>query len=116
MAGFMYPRTIDIHRPAGQAGVGALGYGGQTVATEAVLATGIRCSIQMQREGQRNPTGLPGDGKQASHFVFIPKAALALGAVRSRDILIDDQGRRYQVIDPYFDSLGHRLSALVLEA
>lgn len=114
--GFLYPRTVAIHRPAGQPGVGALGYGGQVVAQETVVATGIAASIQMQREGQRNPTGLPGDGKQASHFVFIRRAALALGTVKSRDIVIDDLGRRYAVMDPYWDSLGYRLSVLVLEA
>lgn len=114
--GFLYPRTIAIHRPAGQAGVGALGYGGQVVAQEAVIATDVAASIQLEREGQRNSTGLPGDGKQASHSVFIRRAALALGTVRSRDIVIDDLGKRYQVLDPYWDSLGHRLAVLVLEA
>ena len=114
--GFLYPRTVVIHRPAGQPGVGALGYGGQVVAQEAVIATDIPASIQLEREGQRNPTGLPGDAKQASHSVFIRRAVLPLGAVRSRDIVIDDLGKRYQVLDPYFDSLGHRLAVMVLEA
>lgn len=115
---FLYPHTASFHHPAAQTGVGAVGYGGQTVGTETAIsgAQNVRCSIQERREGQVSRVGLPGDGTVPTHYVFIPKSALADGTLKSRDILVDGWGRRYQVLAPYWDSLGYRLTALTLEA
>jgi hypothetical protein len=112
---FLYPRTVAFNRPAAQSGVGAQPYGGQVVASETVVVTAVRASIQERREGTNNPVGLPGDAMRPTFYVFIPKAALALGVVLDRDIMIDDLGQRYQVVAPYWDSLGYRLTVLLLE-
>lgn len=113
---FLYPRTIAVHRPAAQSAAGAQSYGGQTLGSETVVVTGIAASIQLKREGKDNPVGLPGDASVPTHQCFIPLGALANGTVRGRDIVIDDLARRYQVIDPYWDSLGYRLSLIALDA
>lgn len=115
MTSFLYPRTIAIRRPRAQTGVGLASYGGQVVANETVVATGIRCSIQERREGVSNTAGLPGDAQQPSWYVFIPKSAAAFGLIHERDIVVDDLGTRYQVVAPYVDSLGYRLTVRTLE-
>jgi hypothetical protein len=111
---FMYPRRVRFHRPGAQTGIGAVAYGGQTVAKEDDITCTIPASIQARREGTNNPVGLPGDSKTPTWYVFIPKRAAKLGDVQDRDIMIDDLGNRYQVIQPYWDSLGHRLTAISL--
>jgi hypothetical protein len=113
---FLYPRVVALRRPGGQSGEGIVAYGGQTQAAEQVIAWGIPASIQERREGQASRVGLPGDGTRPSWYVFIPRAALPPGSVLDRDVIVDDQGQRYQVIANYWDSLGHRLTVERLEA
>lgn len=113
---FLYPRLVSFHRPAGQTGVGAVAYGGQVEANETKLACDVRCSIQERREGTNNPVGLPGDGTKPTWYVFIPKSSMAIGSIKYRDVMIDEFGSRYQVVSPYFDSLGARLTVISLEA
>lgn len=112
---FIYPRKVAFRRPGAQHGIGAVGYGGQTPDAEDEIVCSIPASIQARREGTNNPVGLPGDAKTPTWYVFIPKRALALGAVENRDVMIDDLGHRYQVIQPYWDSLGYRLTVITLD-
>lgn len=113
--GFIYPRTITISRPGAQTGEGMLGYGGETQAAETQVATSVPASIQERREGQRNPTGLPGDGTRPTYYIFIPKRALARDGMKALDVITDDLGVRYKVVAPYWDSLGHRPTCELLE-
>lgn len=113
---FLYPRVIQLRRVAVQTGEGIAPYGGHTQAGETTVASGIACSIQERREGQRSVVGLPGDGTKPTWYVFIPRSQLALGVVKDRDIVVDDQAERYQVIANYWDSLGYRLTVEKLEA
>jgi hypothetical protein len=113
--GFMYPRTVSFVRSAAQSGVGVVGYGGHTTATETQIAANIPASVQARREGGTAPNGLPGDGTKPTWYVFIPRSKLAKGTVENRDIMIDDEGERYQVIQPYWDSLGYRLTVITLD-
>ncbi|MDR6511466.1 hypothetical protein J2792_002338 [Novosphingobium capsulatum] len=115
MPSFLYPRTVAFHRPAGQTKGGRIGYGGQTQANETVVATGIPASIQERKEGIRKPTGLPSDGRQPEWWVFISRPKLANGTLKVGDVMIDDLGNRYQVLAPYWDSLGYRLTCALLE-
>jgi hypothetical protein len=113
---FLYPRTVTITRPQAQTGEGKIGYGGQTQAGEQPVATGIRCNIQLRREGQKNTTGLPGDANRPTYDVRMPKRALAKGTVKDRDLVTDDLGERYVVQSDYWDSLGYALRVERLEA
>lgn len=111
---FLYPRTISISRPVAQVGVGAIGYGGQTEATETVLFTGIQASIQQKKEGQKPDLGLPGDTSKRSMWrIFI---LLARGSLKDRDIVTDDEGIRYQILAAYWNSLGYNCACERLEA
>lgn len=106
---FLYPRTCTLARPSAQTGEGALPYGGESQAGETHVATGIPCNIELRREGQRNTTGLPGDGTRPTYDCRIPRSALAKGVVKDLDIVIDDEGLRYQVVGPFWSSLGYAL-------
>jgi hypothetical protein len=112
---FLYPRTVAAHRPAAQTGGGLLGYGGQSQATETVVATGLPASIQERREGSNNPVGLPSDATRPSWYIFIPRGFADLGTILAADVIVDDLGTRYQVDSPYWDSLGYRLTVRTLD-
>ena len=113
---FPYPRVVSFKRPGAQSGVGQVAYGGASAATETLIAEGVPCSIQGRREGVQNPVGLPNDALRPSWYVFIPKAALDIGELADRDLMIDERGNRYQVVQPYWDSMGYRLTVISLEA
>lgn len=114
---FLYPRLIAVRRAPKQAGVGFQpAYGGDTRAQETVIASDLRASIQLTREGQRNPVGLPADGTRPTWDIFIPRADAADGLISDRDFVEDDLGRRFQVVADEVDSLGYCLRAEKMEA
>jgi hypothetical protein len=113
---FLYPRTMTLARAAAQAGEGQIGYGGKTQAAEMVIAQDIPCTFDLRREGQKDTTGLPGDGTRPTYDCRIPRRSLALGMVQDRDIVIDDQGLRYLVVGPFWASLGYALRVELLAA
>jgi hypothetical protein len=113
---FLYPRTVSIHRPTPNTGAGALGYSGETAANETVVLTGLPASIQHRGARGKAPGNLPADAQSgADWYVFIPAANAALGTIAERDIVVDDIGKRYQVIAAYASPLGHRLAVTLLE-
>lgn len=113
---FLYPRLIDVHRPNVSSGAGAQPYQGVTAANESVLATGLPASIQHRSGKGAGNTGLPADApKKADWYIFIPASAAALGSISENDIIVDDLSKRYQVIAAYWNSLGFRLAAELLQ-
>ena len=115
---FLYPRTIAVHRPvsANAGGFGATTYNANLPAAETVIATGLKASIQMDRQGKANTADLPADTyAQSTYKVFIPASAAPLGLIKVRDIIVDDLGTRYSCYSPYWDSFGYRLGVTVLE-
>lgn len=118
---FLYPRTVAVHRRAAQSGVGFQpAYAGADPTAETVIATGLPASVQVRREGQKAPTGLPGDGTKPTWYVFIKRGAMKAaglndGAIKNLDVIVDELGNRYQVIAPYFDSLGPRPTVELLD-
>lgn len=126
MGSFVYPRTISIYRDArfatGAAGLGAQPYQEpQTVNGVAIWATKpvysrIQCSIQEYRSGQRPVENLPSSTLVTPSWkIYIPRRQLPNGSILVRDFIMDDLGIKYQVIDPYWNSLGFRLYAVFLE-
>ena len=123
---FIYPRTINIYRqtgfPRGTAGLGAQPYQEpQTVNAASVwstrpVASNITCSIQEYRSGQRPVENLPGSTLVTpTSKIFVPLRSLARGAVSVRDYIMDDLGLKYEVINPYWNSLGYRIYCVYLE-
>jgi hypothetical protein len=124
----IYPRTIAVHRAKTVAGttdaVGLTGYSGAESTTdpanpqgEVVLATGIPASIQIGQAGRKKDSALPQDIVFAPTWkIFVPLSALAKGVVRDRDIVVDDEGYRYEVAQAYWNILGYQLISIRLEA
>ena len=123
----VYPRTIEIHRNetnAGAADIGLAGYSGAEATTspsnpadETVLFTGIPASIQAARYGTKNITALPQNTVTAPSWnIFVPLPSVQKGAVRDRDIVVDDEGYRYEVGQAYWNRLGFKMICTRLEA
>jgi hypothetical protein len=125
----LYPRLIEVHRLRTVAGatdtvIGLTGYSGAEASTvvsdpagEAVLFTKIPASIQAGATGRKKDSALPQDVIfMPTWFIFTPQSALAKGTVRDRDIIVDDEGYRYEVGQAYWNRLGHRLICIRLEA
>jgi hypothetical protein len=113
---FLYPRTIAIHRPTTTTAVGAQGYSGETAAVESAVAANLPASIQEAPSRGLPEGGLPADTPITSAYkIFIPKKAASLGLIKNRDVVIDDLGIRYVVVAAYWDSLGYRLFAQLLQ-
>ncbi|BBL73206.1 hypothetical protein [Methylomagnum ishizawai] len=113
---FVYPRTLAILRPVQPAPAGLAPYGGQAADGESLVAEGVPASIQQIRAGSGNPAKLPGDAKVPDFKILIPKRAVAKGVIKARDIVVDELGTRYQVMGPYWNSLGYNLTASLLQA
>ena len=73
--------------------------------------TGLRCSIQFDRQGQANPTELPTDVRQGGWRIFIPGKLAGLGAIAENDIATDDFGKRFLIYAAWWDSLGYQIRA-----
>ena len=48
--------------------------------------------------------------------IYVPPSALPRGSVKDRDIILDDEGIRYQVGQAYWEVLGYKLVCIRLEA
>ena len=110
---FLYPRIIAVHRPNGQTGIGAQPYAGRARAGETVVVSGLPASIQFRASAKPNPVGLPTDVEVANYKIFCRQ--LDNGVVQKGDIIVDDLETRYQVLAPYWDSLGANLYVKQLE-
>lgn len=111
---FLYPRTVSVRRPNPQTGTGAIGYGGETAANETQLLAGLPASIQHRSGKGKQGGSLPADApSRADWYIFI--RAPNLGDITENDIVVDDLGKRYQVIAGYWNSLGYRVSAELLQ-
>lgn len=109
---FLYPRTVSVKRQVPASGVGALGgYGGETLATESVIMTGLSASIQSSSNAARSEL-LPGSARGSSWTIFLHAK---LGSITERDTVVDDLGKRYQVTSAYYNSLGYKLTADLLD-
>lgn len=102
-------RIIDVLRPQIQTGVGALGYGGSTLATESPLMKQWPCSILQGTKGEKADSVLPGDTRSPWFSVLLPYVEGV--TVRSGDIIADDIGRRYIASSVELTDLGWRMTA-----
>jgi hypothetical protein len=125
----IYPRIIEVHRVRTNAGtadttIGLTGYSGAEASTaiadpagEVVLFTGIPASIQAGPTGRKKDSALPQDVVfMPTWIIYVPLPALAKATVRDRDIIVDDEGYRYEVGQAYWNRLGMKLICIRLEA
>jgi hypothetical protein len=125
----VYPRIIQVGRQATNAGaadttIGLAGYSGAEAAPAPAdpqgilwLFTGIAASIQAGPTGRKKDSALPQDVVfMPTWNIYVPLSALAKGTVRDRDIIVDDEGYRYEVGQAYWNILGWKIICIRLEA
>lgn len=102
-------RTLSVLRVGMDVGVGQVGYGGDTVATEVPLMTGWPASVLQGTKGEQNDAKLPGDMRSPWWLILLP--AFAGVVIRTSDILTDDLGRRYAISSAELTDMGWRITA-----
>ncbi len=102
--------TISIYRPHQETGVGAQGYGGNTVASETPLMTAWPASMLQGTKGEKNEVQLPGDVRSPWWLILVP--AFPGVTLKSGDIIIDNLGRRSVISSPELTDLGWRITAM----
>jgi hypothetical protein len=119
MTALVYNRTIAVHRPVTVAATGGVtlgDYSGVQDSTETVLFTGVKTSIQPRSSVRQHMNALPADARAPYVFsFFFKKRVLFVGDVKNRDILVDDQGERYQVEEVEWTLIGAHIRALKVE-
>lgn len=128
MPSFIYPRTCSILRAKTVAGtndaIGDVGYSGEENSTdladaegETVLFSNVQCAIQAESPGRPSHMTLPQDATSRPRWkIIIPGAAVPKGAIQDRDIIVDDEGYRYEVAQAYWNVLSTALVTIRLEA
>lgn len=106
-------RTISVYRPQQQSGVGALGYGGDTAATETAIMTAWPASVLQGTKGEKGGVNLPGDTRDPWWAILLP--AWSGVVLRSADIITDDLSRRYVISSAELTDLGWRLTAIQVQ-
>lgn len=117
MANFMFPRTISVRRPNNNVTptAGQVGFGGADPIQETVILTGLPAVIDFDRFGRQDPGNLPTDSKLAFYFIqFPPNAIPAENTVQQNDVLLDDFGRRFQVVGLTWSAIGTTAYAEIL--
>lgn len=107
-------RVVDLSRPHGVDHVGAQPYGGESLSSADVLATGFPASILQGTKGEKNAVNLPGDVRSPWWSVLLPNLPGAV-YLRADDIMTDDLGRRYKISSAEQTDLGWRMSAMEAE-
>lgn len=102
-------RTITVMRPQQQTGVGALGYGGDTDATETPLMTAWPASVLQGTKGEKGGVNLPGDVRDPWWSILLPHYGTV--QMRSGDVITDDLSNKYIISSAELTDLGWRLTA-----
>jgi hypothetical protein len=117
-------RLISIYREAVTSTAGVQPVQEFNGAQAAPVATNVPCLIEVDRERGRPLGDVPGDIEARTTWRMFIRAgdALAAGlaaaaALRTRDMITDDAGRRFQVAQAFWHSLnGWQLRGELLEA
>lgn len=125
LATAIYSRVIAIHRPGAVAASGGTNvatlvsrYSGGTIASETVLFTGLPASIQYKDRDIRPTSPIPGDiARPGGYNIYIPASAgIQPNGVTENDIVIAENGDRYQVEAAYPNVMGWKLHCRYLKA
>jgi hypothetical protein len=107
-------RIVNVFRPQQQSGVGAVGYGGDTVAQETPLITGYPASVLVGTKSDKSLVNLPGDVRNPAWAILLPVLP-ANTYLRNEDVITDDQNRRYVISSAELTDLGWRINAAQAE-
>lgn len=115
----LYDRSISIYRQSSQLVPGNAGFLGQKKANEVLLYGGIAASIQSPSVGSRRQSedGQPYDAAGPARWnFFFPNIVAPNGSIATRDIVVDDNGDRYQVAVANRSLITWKLQCIRLEA
>ena len=74
-------------------------------------------SIQYSATGRAKGADLPSDTPSLTVWrIMTPRGLLERNTITERDVIIDEIGRRFQVIAAYWTSLGYSMRATLLQA
>jgi hypothetical protein len=119
LASFIYPRTVSVYREATELSVGESGYLGHSRSIENLIFSTIPASVQCPSIGARRIGDgvLPDDAAGPIRWnIYLPANAVPKGSIIARDIIVDDEGNRYQVAGAYWTLLGWKVQTTRLEA
>jgi hypothetical protein len=111
--GFLYPFSISVYRPTPTDGIGALPYEGLEKIEEQKVLSNVRANIADTREARPVTSGIPGATMFRSIYRIVFRADK--GSVNVRDIIVDDEGSRYQAMGVTWGHLGYSILAERLE-
>lgn len=111
---FLYPRIVSAVRQNADDAVGAQPYSGETPSTESIVSAGLAARIQADRQGTSPTARLAADAAGQSIWLILIRKA-ALGSVKTRDVLVDELGSRYQVISAEWGQLETTCRCQLLE-
>ena len=100
--------------------VRSLPYSGETPTLdsstgEGVVLTGLSAAISYGSGASRADNKLPASVQPSGWLILIPRNEASRGQIWNRDIVVDDQGNRYQVNSAPFLALGYQLHCTLLE-
>lgn len=112
---FIYPRIISVVRPV----VGNDMQYEQLVYEPVTDLNNLIASIQFKGITGTYNTSLPADASNETYWAifvpfFPPNTIIADGLIQLRDVIIDDLTKRYEVVAPYWNSLGYNLRCKLL--
>ncbi|WP_036292053.1 hypothetical protein [Methylosinus sp. PW1] len=106
----LYPFRIRVTRSTPNDAVGIQPYKGRTDATDTVVICECDASIQEKGQGKGASESLPTDGRKGEWIVFIPAyEGVPWDAIRQGDIVHDNLGRRFHVVNEYPNFMGWKL-------
>lgn len=111
--GTLAPHTVAIYRPYQTVNAGINSYAGFTQENGTLIVDGLTATIQIYRQGGMSPGKLPGDTYMPIFKVFIGN--LLNGVVQERDFIVDETGKRYQVMGVEFEVLATQIWAQLME-
>jgi hypothetical protein len=102
-------RTVTVFRPQQQAGVGAVGYGGNTAQNQTAIATGFPASVLINAKADNSSVKLPGDTRQAWWNLLLPPIPGNI-IIQDADVVTDEIGNRYVVSAAELTDMGWRIT------
>lgn len=112
---FLYPRKVSIYRPSNQTVAGENPYSGLANDQLTILFSSLQCAVQMRKATGTPLLGLPG-GQSAKPIYVVLILGLKIGDIKDRDVVVDDEGYRYQVTANYWTPLSYQITCERLES
>lgn len=107
--------SLSVWRDNADNSIGAVGFGGVSPANETPIVYEFPGAMQWTREGAHPVADLPSDLiRKGGWLIFLP--AIPNVTLKERDVISDDQGRRFVAMSVYLSDLGYRILAEMLEA